>query len=185
MPSASGMTSRARRHASSRWCRASPNCCSTSALPRRSSGAPASACTPRIASSACPRSGGPRASRWRASSASRPHTWSSISTRTPAAAVEELAKFVPHVVVTHPLGSKGQPAVVSPAGRNLFARGAGRGIVPPVRAKLCGDGVGGGELAAPEGAVSDLEVALDDGGEGYLHLAHAGDRRLGQLRGEE
>ena len=128
------MRSRRRRHGrtsppattrgSSAWSRASPSWSATSAWPSSSSGAPASASTRGRRSGRSRRSAGPRTSSSTGSASSRRPTSIVNVDENRSENAEALAEFVPHVVVTHPLGAARQPRAVPADRGDLRPRGA-------------------------------------------------------------
>ena len=97
--------------------------------------------------------------------------------------VEEIARFVPHVVVTHPLHPRDNLALYRLLG-GIFHRDArGERARAPVRARRGGKPRAPRGVAARERALPHLEKALDDRRAQHLYLGHARRAGLGHRAG--
>ena len=97
--------------------------------------------------------------------------------------VEEIARFVPHVVVTHPLHPRDNLALYGLLG-GIFRRDAAAGaLARQLRAGMARDRARRSQLPARERALSHLEEAVDDRRAQHLHLGHPGRGRLGYRPG--
>ena len=184
MRSARSTKSRVRPPASCPWCRASPSCCSIWAWPPRWSVAPALRASQRAGQRVAKVGGTKSIEVWRIKRLAPTHLIVNID-ENPRATVEELSRFVPHVIVTHPLGPADNPRLYRLLGRIFLREEAGADLCRRFERDIRTPSSRGFPVAAAKGPLSHLESALDDGVAGHVYVAHAGRRGLGYVRRQE
>jgi hypothetical protein len=95
--------------------------------------------------------------------------------------VEEIATFVPNVIVTHPCAPEDNVPVYRLLGAIFGRRAESERLATALEAALAEARAVGAALPREKGALPDLARALDDGGAGHLHCGNAGHGGLGYL----